>query len=467
MIKHTRVRIVNGKMEEAPLQYSGAYSKAQGWTDIRVADIPLAAVMSTELVIAKGKTVPQILADLVSRKGGNWLVFNASFFNQQTGTIVGKAYQNGKIIAQDVAGKTEHRPHLYHKGGRFGVGRLATPTGVDWAVVDVPTLTAGGKALALRPEEKTPSDVQAINPRMIAGIKPDGTFGVIAVDGRGNVDRGLNSKESGILAMNLGYGESVNLDGGSSATIATNNRQLLDALEIDKDHKKRTYHVADMSRNHSAAPVHHAVAIQFDPAKLFPKPVTLFGVDCAQPLNATKAKAVAGQGAKFVARYLVPEEYKWKRLTLSEAQAIAAAGMQIVSAFETKANRPEGGALAGTEDGSKAYKEAIAIGQPVGTAIYFAVDYDTGPKDYDTIEAYLRAAAMAIPGYEVGAYGEYEIIEEMAKRGAAKHFWQTYAWSAGKKSAHADIWQYKNNTVLAGHPVDFNESYRTDVGWKI
>ncbi|MGN7470516.1 DUF1906 domain-containing protein [Brevibacillus sp. SAFN-007a] len=194
-------------------------------------------------------------------------------------------------------------------------------------------------------------------------------------------------------------------------------------------------------------------------------PATTKGIDCAAPLTADKAKAIAAAGYKFAVRYLVPERLAWKRLTRAEAEVITAAGMRVVSVFETTANRPAGGAVAGLEDGAEAYKEAQLIGQPIGSAIYFAVDFDATAKDYPAIEAYLRAAATKIPGYEMGVYAEYDVIEEMAKRGAAKHFWQTYAWSAGKKSARANIYQYKNGQTLAGHSVDLNESYGGEGWW--
>ncbi|MDR7318934.1 glycoside hydrolase domain-containing protein [Brevibacillus nitrificans] len=189
------------------------------------------------------------------------------------------------------------------------------------------------------------------------------------------------------------------------------------------------------------------------------------GIDCAAPLSAEKAKVIAAAGYKFAVRYLVPERLAWKRLTRAEAEAITAAGMKVVSVFETTANRPTGGAAAGLEDGVEAYKEAQLIGQPIGSAIYFAVDFDTKATDYTAIEAYLRAAATKIPDYEIGVYAEYDVIEEMAKRGAAKRFWQTYAWSGGKKSSRANIYQHKNGQTLAGHSVDFNESYGGEGWW--
>lgn len=189
------------------------------------------------------------------------------------------------------------------------------------------------------------------------------------------------------------------------------------------------------------------------------------GIDCAIPLTLEKARAIRAAGYEFVARYLVPERYAWKRLTRAEAEAITVAGMKIVSVFETAANRPAGGAAAGAVDGAEALKEAKAIGQPIGTAIYFAVDYDAQPRDYDAIEEYLRSAAYAIPGYHVGVYGSYAVVEEMARRGAAQHFWQTYAWSRGRKSARANIWQHQNGVSLAGATVDLNESYGGEGWW--
>ncbi|EJL38959.1 Protein of unknown function (DUF1906) [Brevibacillus sp. CF112] len=193
------------------------------------------------------------------------------------------------------------------------------------------------------------------------------------------------------------------------------------------------------------------------------------GIDCAVPLTATLAKQIAAAGYEFVCRYLVPQRYTWKRLTSAEVEAIRAAGMQIISVFETSAARPAGGASAGQVDGQEAYNEAKLIGQPLGSAIYFAVDYDAQPSDYDKIEQYLRAAAGKIPGYAVGVYGSYAVVEEMAKRKACTHFWQTYAWSRGKRSAHANIYQYKNGTMLPGinHTLDLNESYGNEGFWEV
>jgi hypothetical protein len=189
------------------------------------------------------------------------------------------------------------------------------------------------------------------------------------------------------------------------------------------------------------------------------------GIDCSTPLEAATAKALAKQGYRFAARYLVPERYAWKRLTLSEAEAITVAGMQVISVYETTANRATGGASAGHEDGVAALKEARLIGQPTGSTIYFAVDYDAQPQDYDEIEKYLKAALQQIPDYSSGVYGSYAVVEEMAKRQACQSFWQTYAWSRGKKSGYANIYQYQNDVAIGGVAVDLNKSYGGEGWW--
>ncbi|WP_372663246.1 glycoside hydrolase domain-containing protein [Cohnella sp.] len=212
--------------------------------------------------------------------------------------------------------------------------------------------------------------------------------------------------------------------------------------------------------------VHHAIVLEVKKTELFPSKKTIFGIDCAIPFTEATAKAVAAEGAKFAVRYLVPQSYAWKRLTRSEADTIVGAGMKLASVFQLGTDRPAGGEANGKADGKAAHLEAIAIGQLVGSAIFLAVDYDAQPKDYDAIEAYLRAAQAELFGYHVGVYGHYGVIEEMALRGACKFFWQTYAWSGGKKSERAHLYQYKNNTKLGGVSVDLNEAYTEDIFWK-
>jgi hypothetical protein len=188
------------------------------------------------------------------------------------------------------------------------------------------------------------------------------------------------------------------------------------------------------------------------------------GIDYTASTTAAQAKALKDAGYGFVCRYLVPVRMAWKRLTKSEVGIISAAGLQIVSVYEASANNAAFGATQGIIDGKEAYNEALLIDQPEGSTIYFAVDYDVQAKDYNIIEAYLKAAQAQIIGYNVGCYGSFGVCEEMSKRGI-KYCWQTYAWSAGKKSTHANVYQYKNGVNVCGISCDANESFGNERGW--
>jgi hypothetical protein len=189
------------------------------------------------------------------------------------------------------------------------------------------------------------------------------------------------------------------------------------------------------------------------------------GFDCATPLSASAATAFKADGYDFVVRYIDTNQSSWKRLSSEEAQIISNAGLEIVSVFERMGDRANINDLSGAADGLVALQAAQDLGQPEGSTIYFAVDYDAQPSDMDSIEAYIRAAAAATPNYPTGVYGSYAVIEEMKKRGACSHFWQTYAWSGNLLSSSIQIYQYRNDINAHGIDVDLDTSYGNEGWW--
>nr|WP_216855206.1 DUF1906 domain-containing protein [Paenibacillus alba] len=187
------------------------------------------------------------------------------------------------------------------------------------------------------------------------------------------------------------------------------------------------------------------------------------GFDCSTPLTVPTAAAFVNDGYLFVARYLVPSGFK--ALTKSEADVISKAGLQIVSVFETTANRALGGRSAGLADGATALQVAKQVGQPVGSCIYFAVDFDAASTQMPTIIAYIQAASEATPAYTTGVYGSYSVMEAVRQAGVCSHYWQTYAWSGGKKSAFIQIYQYLNDVTEHGIGIDHDESYGNEGWW--
>lgn len=190
------------------------------------------------------------------------------------------------------------------------------------------------------------------------------------------------------------------------------------------------------------------------------------GIDMAQTITSSAARAFAEQGVKFVGRYV--KANSWKTIEPAEAQRIQAAGMQILSVFERTADRTKQGASAGTVDGIEAFKQAKKIGQPTGTAIYFAVDYDAPASQLDNIAAYLRAAQREITGYRLGVYGSYSVINAMAAKFPGIYLWQTRAWSKGKVSELAHVYQREIDVQANGHQIDWNDLLTLDAGlWPV
>ncbi|GIO63592.1 glycoside hydrolase domain-containing protein [Paenibacillus cineris] len=189
--------------------------------------------------------------------------------------------------------------------------------------------------------------------------------------------------------------------------------------------------------------------------------VKAIGIDCSTRITADLAKRFKANGVAFIGRYVTPNS--WKSISKAEANNIISAGLEILSVFERTADRTKGGAANGAADGKAAYSHVKSIGQPEGTAIYFAVDYDAPASQHNNIEAYLKAAAKEIPGYKIGVYGSFSVIEEMAKRKAADFYWQTLAWSRGLLSSKANVYQKQIDVPANGIGVDWNDLY-SDAG---
>ncbi|MEW9698030.1 DUF1906 domain-containing protein [Paenibacillus sp. SI8] len=187
------------------------------------------------------------------------------------------------------------------------------------------------------------------------------------------------------------------------------------------------------------------------------------GFDCSTPLTANTAAAFSKDGYSFVGRYLVPSGAK--ALTKQEAELISDAGLQILSVYETTANRALGGRSAGLADGAAALQVAAAVGQPPGSCIYFAVDFDATSAQLPTVIAYIQAASEATPGYTTGVYGSYQVMEAVHAAAACSRFWQTYAWSRGDKSTFLHVYQFQNDETIHGIGVDYNEAYGNEGFW--
>lgn len=123
-------------------------------------------------------------------------------------------------------------------------------------------------------------------------------------------------------------------------------------------------------------------------------------------------KLAASKKVEFVGRYL-------KNLKKAEVVALSAAGLSIVSIFESTAKRALTGHTGGYMDGQWAIGHAVAIGQPTGTAIYFTADFGELSFQDPMVYAYCAGVIQALNGmYALGMYGEgalYGVVHDLIK----------------------------------------------------
>lgn len=187
------------------------------------------------------------------------------------------------------------------------------------------------------------------------------------------------------------------------------------------------------------------------------------GVDYswARP-SPTKLKA---EGYTFAARYL-SHTTTGKNLTLSEANALWAAGVDVVVVWEQSATTALGGFAQGASDAKAAEAQAAANGMPKGRPIYSAVDFDAQPSQQSVINAYFDGVASVIGVSRTGAYGGYYLIQRLFNAKKIAWGWQTYAWSYGNWDSRAQVRQVKNGITAGGSTscCDKDEAVAVDFG---
>lgn len=196
-------------------------------------------------------------------------------------------------------------------------------------------------------------------------------------------------------------------------------------------------------------------------------PVAL-GVDFAAGRSDPTA-CLGGLGLAFACRYLAPQQSAWKVLTREEAERLSGRGLNIITVYQYVGNGPQWFTPArAREDAAIALELAAKLGQPPGTGIYFAVDFDAR-QHLSVVAGYLREVRAVLGGrYRLGVYGSFDTVEFAAKERLAELYWQTYAWSGGRVSERAHLYQWQNGVRLcehAEHVVDLNYGFSEDPGW--
>jgi peptidoglycan hydrolase-like protein with peptidoglycan-binding domain len=184
------------------------------------------------------------------------------------------------------------------------------------------------------------------------------------------------------------------------------------------------------------------------------------------------ADQLSGQGMRFVARYYSSNARK--TLTAAEAQKLSTAGVGIVAVFEDTNNSADFfSAEIGSSQAAIALELAAAIGQPAGSAIYFAVDYDAAPADAQgPVTAYFTAIntalAAAATQYAIGVYGSGMTCRVVRDASLAKFTWLTCSTGFREYAAfrsQADIVQLApERVILDGLNIDDDIAQSSEFG---
>ena len=181
-----------------------------------------------------------------------------------------------------------------------------------------------------------------------------------------------------------------------------------------------------------------------------------------------QVSCMASQGIQVIFRYYA-SSVNWKVITLSEAQAISDAGMQVGVVFEDGNNLNSFTEDTGYNNAISAYNYATeTINQPFGSAIYFAVDLDVTDAQinsniipyFEGIQSALNSLNSGEPNYKVGAYGCGAVVNTLMNEGLCDFRWLSESTSyngteAALENGHYELaQQYEEGLEICTISVD-------------
>jgi hypothetical protein len=189
----------------------------------------------------------------------------------------------------------------------------------------------------------------------------------------------------------------------------------------------------------------------------------------------TDASNVLGELKKsrvdFVARYYRDPDSSWPPLSPREAQLMSARGLMIVAVYEYHSPDPAHFTYdGGYNDALIAYRQARAVGQPAGSAIYFAADFNAQGDQVGSVIDYFRgvnaglSAAWSGAHYAVGVYGSGVVCDAAKRAGLARYTWlsNSIVWDG---STDYEDWNIMQGAPLQGLSFDNDANQaRNDYG---
>lgn len=211
--------------------------------------------------------------------------------------------------------------------------------------------------------------------------------------------------------------------------------------------------------------------------------MALKGIDSFASIRPEWVPQLKALGYGWAARYYRRAPLtggKGNAVSREEVAALHANGLAFLPVYQNTSDRPEYFTVSnGLLDAAAALAKADDMGQPRGTAIYFAVDTNPKPDDGNdetpdlgNVISYFRVLKSKVWGdgdYNVGVYGSGLVCEMLKKIGLVDFTWEANAegWFGTKQYEGWDVKQKTLPFTLPfGLQVDGNEA-RNDAGmWK-
>lgn len=174
----------------------------------------------------------------------------------------------------------------------------------------------------------------------------------------------------------------------------------------------------------------------------------------------SSAPCLVESGKSFVIRYYSrTTKQPEKQLRPKEAAEIARAGLQIAVVYQDRARQTDDFSFSrGQLDGVSAFASAGQIGQPAGSAIYFAVDVDFSSTQiqqfvvpyFQGAREALTAASGGTSNYRLGVYGSGLTCRLLKQAGLVDFTWlaESTGWAESKTFDDFDIKQFVTDEQL-------------------
>jgi hypothetical protein len=201
------------------------------------------------------------------------------------------------------------------------------------------------------------------------------------------------------------------------------------------------------------------------------------GFDTCQRCDSI-ASQIKSAGFEFVGRYYA--SCGTKTLTCKEAQMLSKLNINIVSLWEDDSTDASSLSYAcGVHHGTAAYRQAMLIGQPAGTPIYFTVDDDAQNEIIaGSVSDYFHGIAVGFaaiagnrpPAYSIGIYGSGLVCGWLLDHSLVTHTWLSNAsgWAGYNTFKRWTIKQHTQSVAFDPNiKIDTNDAIANYGGFKV